>query len=495
MASFALTSLLPLLKKMKIDIDALSVSKENPSLFKDILQLLKDENPDRKLVDALIGNIETKESYKLSGKPLPDMKKNPPEPLLSETKEVPVAFIPKKKTTKKPMPLFFADRLPVAENAKDPVVVEKEKEKSFVIIEYGKKTGSKPNEGLLNSRYISHNFLKQNFEETKAVHTIRSSKTLKELIHHADTFGLNPTEFKISVKEKPLVISDKKSEATRPSHSISIPQRSEPVFSSNHDMPIKELETAGSEFEGKKRGETKVAYTQNNITSELQKLLTETKTKKETKPQPSTKEKREILQKENFISVFSDLQKVIKNSKHTAKNVEPGFKISMEPMKSESESIYFESSPTDNVTHTETKGKTAEHLTQKIIDARSTIRHFATNLKEQIENYKPPFTRIQLSLDPKELGSVEVTLVSRGNNLHIQVNSNPAAIGIMAPHGNELKNQLVSMGFTDIQMQFNMNQQQQERQRRQDFGSKFKADTQDIPDFYESLDLIIPQYV
>jgi len=116
-----------------------------------------------------------------------------------------------------------------------------------------------------------------------------------------------------------------------------------------------------------------------------------------------------------------------------------------------------------------------------------------------VENYKPPFTRMQLSLDPKDLGKVEVTLISRGNNLHIQVNSNPTAIGVMAVQGNELRNQLTSMGFTDVQMQFSMNQQQQQQQqqnsRRQMYSGNEYIDIDEIPENYESLEIIIPQYV
>jgi flagellar hook-length control protein FliK len=101
---------------------------------------------------------------------------------------------------------------------------------------------------------------------------------------------------------------------------------------------------------------------------------------------------------------------------------------------------------------------------------------------------------MQLSLDPKELGNVEVTLISRGNHLHIQVTSNPTAINMMATQGQELRNQLVSMGFTDVQMQFNMNQQQQRQHGKQPQNSHYYGE-EEIPDLYESLDIIIPQYV
>ncbi|WP_353661580.1 flagellar hook-length control protein FliK [Hydrogenimonas sp. SS33] len=139
-----------------------------------------------------------------------------------------------------------------------------------------------------------------------------------------------------------------------------------------------------------------------------------------------------------------------------------------------------------------------ERLSQKIVDAKATVHHFARALQEQVENYKPPFTRMQLSMDPKDLGSVEVTLISRGNNLHIQVHSNPTAIGVMATQGQELKQQLVSMGFTDVQMQFNMNQQQQQQQQQKNrtgHGPGRYLDMEEIPEFFESIDLTLPRYV
>ena len=137
----------------------------------------------------------------------------------------------------------------------------------------------------------------------------------------------------------------------------------------------------------------------------------------------------------------------------------------------------------------------AASLKREILDAKATVRHFARTLQEQVENYKPPFSRMQLSLDPKELGSVEVTLVSRGNQLHIQLHSNPTAIGVMATQGQELKQQLVNMGFTDVQMQFNMNQQRQQQHKQPKTVPEGYLEVEEIPDFYESLDLIIPHYV
>ncbi|WP_201352159.1 flagellar hook-length control protein FliK [Hydrogenimonas urashimensis] len=141
--------------------------------------------------------------------------------------------------------------------------------------------------------------------------------------------------------------------------------------------------------------------------------------------------------------------------------------------------------------------KTGESLHQKIADAKATVRHFARQLQEQVENYKPPFTRMKMLLEPKELGAVELTLVNRGSNLHVQVHSNPNAIGLMATQGQELKSQLVSMGFSDVQMQFSMNQQQQ-RPRHNMQKSRSEGDVaiaEERSDFYDSLNIIIPYYI
>jgi len=156
----------------------------------------------------------------------------------------------------------------------------------------------------------------------------------------------------------------------------------------------------------------------------------------------------------------------------------------------------IETVETKRVAELENSVKPSEIIKQKVIDAKQMVLSFARTLQEQVENYKPPFTRMQLSLEPEDLGKVDVTLISRGKNLHIQVNSNPVAIGVMAIQGSELKNQLTSMGFSDVQMQFNMNQQQQQQQHKQHklYSSKEYLDIEEIPEI-DSLEIIIPQYV
>ena len=114
-----------------------------------------------------------------------------------------------------------------------------------------------------------------------------------------------------------------------------------------------------------------------------------------------------------------------------------------------------------------------DNLKFNIIKAKETIKHFSNNLKEAIENYKPPISKISMELNPKELGKVEVTLIHRGDNLQIQINSNNSAISLFNYNQQELKQNLINMGFNDVNMSFNQQKQQQkEYQQNQKLKQK-----------------------
>lgn len=69
-----------------------------------------------------------------------------------------------------------------------------------------------------------------------------------------------------------------------------------------------------------------------------------------------------------------------------------------------------------------------------------------------MEQYKAPITKLSITLNPHNLGEVEVTLVQRGNNLHINFNSNTNAMNLFIQNQAEFKNSLVNMGFTGLEM-------------------------------------------
>ncbi len=306
----------------------------------------------------------------------------------------------------------------------------------------------------------------------------REAKGIRELIAMARKRGLNPQkvvfEHTPASSERAVSVASKQIPDHRPAISVPLLSavvaktlteskiRKEPARNEISSNPLQSLLT---EVRKKSNGTTAIHRTQKEkIHDDLNALLAFARAKK-TRPAMQTGNVGEERPKE---------------SGHVTTYPEP----SLDATRSESLDFRTSESPAPNI----------ETMERKVADARATVRHFARTLQERVENYKPPFQRMQITLDPKELGNVEVTLVSRGNNLHIQVHSNPGAIGLLATQGQELKQQLVSMGFTDVQMQFNMNQQQQRQQQRQSPNGGY-VPAEEVPEFYESLELIVPQYV
>lgn len=144
----------------------------------------------------------------------------------------------------------------------------------------------------------------------------------------------------------------------------------------------------------------------------------------------------------------------------------------------------------------------ADSLEVKGKEAQQSMRHFAIDLKEAAENYKPPFTRVTMKLNPEKLGEVEVTLVQRGNNVHVNIQSNNASsVAFLAHNATELKAQLAHQGITNATMNFmsggenqsqNPNQQQQQQNRFQAYESlqELESAQQEL----SALEIILPHY-
>jgi flagellar hook-length control protein FliK len=61
---------------------------------------------------------------------------------------------------------------------------------------------------------------------------------------------------------------------------------------------------------------------------------------------------------------------------------------------------------------------------------------------------------------------VDITIIQRGDNLQININSNNQAINFFHTHQIELKNALVNMGYSGIDMSFNSNQNKENQQKK-----------------------------
>ena len=126
---------------------------------------------------------------------------------------------------------------------------------------------------------------------------------------------------------------------------------------------------------------------------------------------------------------------------------------------------------------------------------RQVFDNFATQLQEKISEYKPPITRFHLTLNPGNLGEVEVTLINRGSNLHINFNSNTQTMQLFMQHQAEFKASLVNMGFSELSMNFsdNANKEQNQNQGKR---AKFnlEANEEEINQEETILEVILPKY-
>ncbi|WP_100983931.1 flagellar hook-length control protein FliK [Helicobacter pylori] len=95
--------------------------------------------------------------------------------------------------------------------------------------------------------------------------------------------------------------------------------------------------------------------------------------------------------------------------------------------------------------------KTSEN---KSVTHKETIKHFTQQLKQEIQEYKPPMSRISMDLFPKELGKVEVTIQKVGKNLKVSVISHNNSLQTFLDNQQDLKNSLNALGFEGVDLSF-----------------------------------------
>ncbi|MCQ2764521.1 flagellar hook-length control protein FliK [Helicobacter pylori] len=104
-----------------------------------------------------------------------------------------------------------------------------------------------------------------------------------------------------------------------------------------------------------------------------------------------------------------------------------------------------------SVQNTQASDKTSEN---KSTTPKETIKHFAQQLKQEIQEYKPPMSKISMDLFPKELGKVEVTIQKVGKNLKVSVISHNNSLQTFLDNQQDLKNSLNALGFEGVDLSF-----------------------------------------
>ncbi|WQT44321.1 flagellar hook-length control protein FliK [Helicobacter pylori] len=122
-----------------------------------------------------------------------------------------------------------------------------------------------------------------------------------------------------------------------------------------------------------------------------------------------------------------------------------------------------------NAQNTQASDKASEN---KSAAPKETIKHFTQQLKQEIQEYKPPMSRISMDLFPKELGKVEVTIQKVGKNLKVSVISHNNSLQTFLDNQQDLKNSLNALGFEGVDLSFS--QDSSKEQEKEPFKEPFK---------------------
>lgn len=117
-------------------------------------------------------------------------------------------------------------------------------------------------------------------------------------------------------------------------------------------------------------------------------------------------------------------------------------------------------SSAQNAQNAQASDKTSDN---KSTAPKETIKHFTQQLKQEIQEYKPPMSRISMDLFPKELGKVEVIIQKVGKNLKVSVISHNNSLQTFLDNQQDLKNSLNALGFEGVDLSFSQDSSKEQQ--------------------------------
>ncbi|CCF81130.1 Flagellar hook-length control protein FliK [Helicobacter bizzozeronii CCUG 35545] len=85
---------------------------------------------------------------------------------------------------------------------------------------------------------------------------------------------------------------------------------------------------------------------------------------------------------------------------------------------------------------------------------KETLKNFATTLRQELLDFKPPITKLSMELNPDKLGKVDVVIQQVGKNIQVSVASSAPVSALLSSYQNELRQNLAQMGFSDVNLSF-----------------------------------------
>jgi len=404
----------------------------------DFLELLmkdiKDKNSDIVDEKIIVPNIKNeKKDTKISLKSLDDVLKSSKDEKKDKNENILKEDI-KQEIKIKDLD-FVITNLDIAKN-------DKKKLKNSIIKEI---------KNIIDSKIKQQNILltKSEIKEFKKIDNI------KDLIKFADKKGLNIKNIKIELPKENVKSFNDFNNKKLPSNEI---LKNNLIYKNKIVNQKNKEQTITLEDVLKKDKKETLLKTKNEI-KKVEKIKIDTNTDtKEIKTEKVKIKDKKIEQKIDLISILNQ-----KTEKTKSKNIEPHIKEHEEKIKQVKIETKVEKQ--ENIIQNNQLNNINE-IKAKSIQAKQTIDSFKNNLDEAIKNYKPPISKVNIELNPKNLGKVEVTIIQRGNNIHVNMNTDQNNIILFQTHQAEFRQALANIGFSNIDMSFNSNQDKERKQNQ-----------------------------
>lgn len=370
--------------------------------------------------------------------------------------------------------------------------------------------------GLLDKLATGDDKLNKILNTEINVAQIKSIKSLEDLIKIADKFGLNLSKISITNSDIKALQSEFKNLNLKgffDNVSLSLSKANEQKSKQNLNNPkynLAKLLNGVNEAKNMLKTEPKeLKFSKNSALNEslilalnedkkvgndLKALLNDTQIKTEPKSTPIC-----LKNKSNDATIDSYLDAISKKAAQNASTPSNFENFTNDAQSTQNEQSTIKSSEQSILKDIMLNAKLKNISKETQI---SSVRSFAAEMAQKINDYKPPITRIAMVLNPAELGEVSVTMISRANNLHINITSNAQTMQLFVANQAEFKNSLVNMGYSDVQMNFSDAKQggsNGSQNRAKSAKRAYENDDIQINEINENgektLEVILPKYI
>ena len=248
-------------------------------------------------------------------------------------------------------------------------------------------------------------------------------------------------------------------------------------FANKKGLNIENIKVEVSKKNNKIEVKPKNEQIKESITSSLMKdKLVKTESAPKIKQNSKKVDLNSILSNHESQKTLPKKEQTIKTSEVSKKNISLDDLINPKTTKHKKEIKKDETEGSNNIN----LAMSNNDFKLKNIFAKETLKQVSSNLKDAIKEYKPPISKFSMELNPDNLGKVEVTLIKRGNDIQVTLNSNnQTTMHLFAQHQAEFRASLANIGFSNVDMSFNSNKEQQNEKNKEKYKQNQASSNQE----------------